>query len=94
LKEDPALVLPPVLQGARVLSVEQLAFSYMANEQGQAPSQGLKSKLGLHMREAGFHNRLVKVDGKPHRLWVIDAQLNEVESMELAKEWRKIRGKV
>lgn len=93
LREDPALVLPPIFSGARVLSVEQLAFAYLADEQGAHITQGLKKRLGMQLREHGFEVRVLKVEGKSYRLWVLDKALNGEDGHVVVKEWRKFKSK-
>lgn len=93
LKRDPALVLPPIFAGARVLSVEQVSFAYLADEQGAHISQGLKKRLGMQLTEHGFQMRVLKVDGKSYRLWLIDGDLNGEDGSVIVKEWRKFKAK-
>lgn len=94
LAEDPALVLPPVLRGAQVLTAEQLAHAYVSDDPMGKITPSLKMRLGLQMHERGFQNRLVKVEGTPKRLWVVDKTLDDAESTVLAKAWLKTRSKV
>lgn len=94
LAEDTALVLPPVLRGARVLTAEQLAFAYVSDDPMGKVTQGMKKSMGIQLHEHGFEQRLVKVEGVPKRLWVLDKSLRGEDGTVLAKEWLKYRGKV
>ena len=71
LWEDPDSVLPPILQGAEVLTPEQLGAAYYPNDPGKN-TPGLRNAIGLRMKEMGFaRTELIKVDGKPVRVWII-----------------------
>ena len=94
LKEDPELVLPPVLAGARVLSAEQLAFAYLSGDANATISQALKTRLGMHMRDLGFELLIAKVEKAAKRLWLIDPKLNGADPAEVVKEFNRFKAKV
>lgn len=94
LAEDPLLVLPPVLRGARVLTAEQVAWAYVSDDPMGKVTQGLKKKVGMQMREHSFEQRVIKVDGAPKRIWLIDRKLNKADHDELVKEFGKFKSKV
>ncbi len=94
LKEDPALVLPPVLRGAKVLTAEQLAHAYLSDDPMGKVTPGLKNRLGIQLREYGFECHIVKVEGSAKRLWVIDRSVKNATPTELSKEFSKFKTKV
>lgn len=71
LWEDPDSVLPPIMQGFKVLSPEQLGAAYYPNEPGKN-TPGLRNALGQRMQDMGFRRTdQIKVDGRPMRFWII-----------------------
>ena len=94
LRENPELVLPPVLRGARVLSPEQIAHAYVMDDPMGRVTPALKNAVGQMLHEYGFWWRLVKVEGQPKRLWALYGLENEWDNSDLVREYAKFRGKV
>jgi putative DNA primase/helicase len=94
LREDPEQVLPPIFRGARVLTPEAVAHAYVSDDPMGRVTPALKNAMGQMLREYGFWWRLVKVEGQPKRLWALYGLENEWNSLDMAKEWGKFRGKV
>lgn len=68
LWEDPDSVLPPIMQGMKVLTAEQLGSAYSPDKN----TPGLRNSLGLRMKDMGFkRSGQVKIDGVPMRLWIV-----------------------
>ena len=71
LWDNPESVLPPILQGCKVLTPEQLGMAYYP-EDSHKNTPGLRNQLGNRMADIGFkRTELIKVDGKPKRFWII-----------------------
>lgn len=71
LWDDPDSVMPPLLQGAKVLTPEQLGAAYYPDEPGKN-TPGLRNAIGQRMQDQGFkRTEQVKVDGAPKRFWII-----------------------
>lgn len=71
LWDNPESVLPPILQGSKVLTPEQLGMAYYP-EDAHKNTPGLRNQLGNRMADVGFkRTELIKVDGKPKRFWII-----------------------
>jgi hypothetical protein len=86
LWEDPTLVLPPIMEGAKVLTPEQLAHAYSPEDNMRV--QGLKNNLGKHMQDMGFELLRIKADGRTVRLWAV-ARGTPICNEEARKEHQK-----
>ncbi|TXH08918.1 MAG: DUF3854 domain-containing protein [Spirochaetes bacterium] len=73
LIEDPDSAIMPILRGARMLTTEQLAQSYLAGDPAGRMTAALRNGLGQRLTSAGFTRLEIKADGDKVRLWVIRA---------------------
>lgn len=71
LWDDPDSVLPAMMQGAKIMTPEQLGAAYYPTEPGKN-TPGLRNALGQRMQDMGFkRSGQVKIDGTPKRFWII-----------------------
>lgn len=92
LWDAPDSVLPPILQGAKVITPEQLGLAYFPEEPSKN-TPGLRNALGQRMQDLGFKRTgQIKVDGAPKRFWIIGERDREWTNEEVRLEAMK-RGK-
>ena len=93
LWDSPDSVLPPLMQGCKVLTPEQVGLAYVEGDSAKN-TQGIRNALGQRMQELGFQRtELIKVGGRPMRFWVIDRDIkysaNDVHGNDwIRKEYR------
>lgn len=89
LHTDTALVLPPMMSDATVVTVDQLAHVYVMGDEHGRVTPSLKNSLGQLMRAYGFGMRQVKVDNVPKNLWLLVGKIDGWTGTALAAEYRK-----
>lgn len=88
LWDDPDSVLPVWMQGAAVLTSDQLAVAYMPEETFKI-TPGLKNALGQRMQDIGFERMEFKADGAKKRGWVIVDRKGDWPTSRLREEYTK-----
>jgi hypothetical protein len=88
LWDDPDSVLPVWMQGAKILTPDQVAVAYMPEETFKI-TPGLKNALGQRMQDLGFEKRLVKIDGTNKRVWIISDKKSDWSNDAIRAEYAK-----
>lgn len=92
LIEDADSVLMPLLAGARVVTVDQLVLSYLADDPMGRPTPGVKNALAQKLANAGLKKTALRHDGKVLKVWELDSGGRSLD--DLRKEISRFRGKI
>jgi len=88
LWDDPDSVLSVWMQGAAILTPDQLAVAYMPEETFKI-TPGLKNALGQRMQDLGFERMEFKADGTKKRAWIIVDRKGDWPTARLREEYAK-----